>query len=305
MMRGVLLAVIIFLSPAAHAATVTRYSFAGATQSFTVAATGIYSISTLGGSGGNGLTSGSAATNGGLATLMRLSTQLNAGVTYNIVVGGAGMNATLAGSGGGGGGGSFIFDDSYNLLLAVGGGGGGGSLANSNGGNATFVGSALTGQSFTAPTYGNAFGGRAGALGTGGRSGATAIGRSLPILTGGAGGGGFLTYGGNGFRSLGGMAGSAGGVFGGIGNAGGGGGGGYSGGGGGGGAAAGGGGSSFHYAAAQLLSQNIASTKGNGYVEFTLDRVLDPIPEPASWALMLAGFGLIGTTMRHRRMAAS
>ena len=167
MMRGVLLAVIIFLSPAAHAATVTRYSFAGATQSFTVAATGIYSISTLGGSGGNGLTSGSAATNGGLATLMRLSTQLNAGVTYNIVVGGAGMNATLAGSGGGGGGGSF------------------------------------------------------------------------------------------------------------------------------------------HYAAARLLSQNIASTKGNGYVEFTLDRVLDPIPEPASWALMLAGFGLIGTTMRQRRMAAS
>ena len=304
-MRGVLLAILLFVTPTAHAATVTRYSFAGATQSFTVATTGIYSVSALGGSGGNGLTGSSAATSGGLATLMRLTTQLNAGMTYNVVVGGAGINATLAGSGGGGGGGSFIFDDSFNLLLGVGGGGGGGSLANSNGGNATLVGAALVGQSFTSPVYGVAAGGRAGALGTGGRSGATATAFSQPLLTGGAGGGGFLTYGGNGFRSLGGISGSAGGVLGGIANAGGGGGGGYSGGGGGGGAAAGGGGSSFHDAVSELVTHSVATTKGDGYVEFTLDRVLDPIPEPASWTTMLAGFGLIGTSMRRRRMAAS
>ena len=305
MMRGVLLVVLLFVTPAAHAATVTRYSFAGATQSFTVAATGIYSISALGGSGGNGLTSGRTATNGGLATLMNLSTQLNAGVTYNVVVGGAGINATLAGSGGGGGGGSFIFDDSYNLLLAVGGGGGGGSLANSNGGNATLAGAGLTGQSFTAPIYGVAFGGRSGALGTGGRSGAAATAFSQPVLTGGAGGGGFLTYGGNGFRSLGGMSGSAGGVFGGIGYAGGGGGSGYSGGGGGGGAAAGGGGSSFHDAVSLLVGQNIANTIGDGYIEFKFEKPISSVPEAASWTTMLAGFGLIGATVRRRRMAAS
>ena len=265
MMRGVLLAILLFVTPAAFAATVTRYSFVGATQSFTVAATGVYSISALGGSGGNGLTSSSAVTDGGFGSFVRLTSRLNAGVTYSVVVGGAGLNATLAGSGGG-------------------------SFANSNGGNATFVGSAVAGQTFNAPIYGIAAGGRAGALGAGGRSGTAAIASNQPILTGGAGGGGFLTYGGNGYRGLGGVSGSAGGVFGGIGNAG-----------GGGGAAAGGGGSSFYNAFSQLVSQNIATSKGEGYVEFTLDEMFDPIPEPASWATMLAGFGLIGSSMRRRR----
>jgi hypothetical protein len=305
MIRGILLAVI-FVSPVvAQATTISRYNFAGMTQSFTVAATGIYSISALGGSGGSGLTSSNSVTSGGLATSARLTTQLNAGVTYNVIVGGAGANAMLAGNGGGGGGGSFIFDNSNNLLLAVGGGGGGGSMANSNGGNATLAGSGVTGQSFIAPVYGFAAGGRSGAFGTGGRSGAAASARNQPLLTGGAGGGGFLTYGGNGFLGFGGISAVAGGVIGGIGNAGGGGGSGYSGGGGGGGAAAGGGGSSFSSAFADLTSESVAESRGDGYVEFSLDRLLDPIPEPASWAMMLTGFGLIGATLRRRRMAVS
>jgi hypothetical protein len=64
-----------------------------------------------------------------------------------------------------------------------------------------------------------------------------------------------------------------------------------------------GGGGGFHYAASRLVSHNVANTKGNGYVEFTRDRVLVLIPEPAGWTTMLAGFGLIGTTMCRRRMA--
>ena len=67
--------------------------------------------------------------------------------------------------------------------------------------------------------------------------------------------------------------------------------------------ASGGGRRSFNYAASRLVSHNVANTKGNGYVEFTRDRVRVLIPEPASWTTMLAGFGLIGTTMCRRRMA--
>lgn len=34
-------------------------------------------------------------------------------------------------------------------------------------------------------------------------------------------------------------------------------------------------------------------------------RVVGSVPEPATWVMMLLGFGLIGGTMRHRRAAAS
>lgn len=36
-----------------------------------------------------------------------------------------------------------------------------------------------------------------------------------------------------------------------------------------------------------------------------LDPNGDPVPEPASWAMLIAGFGLIGATMRRRRLLAS
>ncbi len=302
--RSLLLAALLAAPVASHATTVTRYDFTGAIQNFTVATTGIYSISALGGSGGNGLASGLASTNGGLATFINLTAQLNAGVSYTIVVGGAGIDAVMAGGGGGGGGGTFIFDSSNNLLVATGGGGGGGSLENSNGSNATLAGTANTGRSFTTTVYGIANGGNAGTLGTGGRGGASAMAPHQPLLAGGAGGGGFITYGGSGFLSLGGVSGIVGGVLGGIGKAGGGGGGGYSGGGGGGGSAAGGGGASFYAAATQLVSQGVASSSGNGYAEFTLDSIIEPLPDPASWMTMIAGFGLVGGMQRRRRRVA-
>lgn len=37
-----------------------------------------------------------------------------------------------------------------------------------------------------------------------------------------------------------------------------------------------------------------------GFVFSNVDAVVAPIPEPASWALMVAGFGVIGTAMRRR-----
>jgi hypothetical protein len=39
-------------------------------------------------------------------------------------------------------------------------------------------------------------------------------------------------------------------------------------------------------------------------VQATFDWKSDPVPEPASWALMIGGFGLTGAALRRRRMAA-
>ena len=302
-LRYLLLATLLAVPVASHATTATRFDFTGARQTFTVSTTGIYSISALGGSGGAGLTTGLTGTSGGLATIINLTTRLHAGVDYTILVGGAGIDAVVAGGGGGGGGGTFIFDSSNSLLVAAGGGGGGGSLANSNGSNATIAGTARTGQSFSTSVYGTANGGNAGTLGIGGRGGASAMASNQPLLSGGAGGGGFFTFGGSSFLSLGGVSGVNGGVLGGIGKSGGGGGGGYSGGGGGGGSAAGGGGASFYAAATQLISQEIVGSSGNGHVEFAFNPLVDPLPDPASWMTMIAGFGLIGGIQRRRRMA--
>jgi hypothetical protein len=32
--------------------------------------------------------------------------------------------------------------------------------------------------------------------------------------------------------------------------------------------------------------------------------ISDPVPEPANWAMMIAGFGLVGATQRRRRLSA-
>lgn len=48
-----------------------------------------------------------------------------------------------------------------------------------------------------------------------------------------------------------------------------------------------------------------SGTPGNGYRSFTntltLTDLVTPVPEPASWALMIAGFGLAGAAMRRRK----
>ncbi|MCS6986322.1 MAG: PEPxxWA-CTERM sorting domain-containing protein [Sphingomonadaceae bacterium] len=35
------------------------------------------------------------------------------------------------------------------------------------------------------------------------------------------------------------------------------------------------------------------------------DTPINPIPEPAAWALMIAGFGLVGMAARRRRLAVA
>lgn len=45
------------------------------------------------------------------------------------------------------------------------------------------------------------------------------------------------------------------------------------------------------------------TTHGSGVVRvtYTYDAIEAPVPEPASWALMLGGFGMLGATMRRRK----
>ena len=45
-----------------------------------------------------------------------------------------------------------------------------------------------------------------------------------------------------------------------------------------------------------------AATPGNAYRAFS-NSVTVPVPEPASWALLLLGFGAVGVTLRSRRYA--
>jgi hypothetical protein len=45
------------------------------------------------------------------------------------------------------------------------------------------------------------------------------------------------------------------------------------------------------------------SGTNNGVVTLDFDTVAAPVPEPASWAMLITGFGLTGAVMRRRRMA--
>jgi hypothetical protein len=56
----------------------------------------------------------------------------------------------------------------------------------------------------------------------------------------------------------------------------------------------------------QFVVTNVGQTSGNPSglrVEFTASDVT-AVPEPASWAMMIAGFGLVGAAMRRRTTAA-
>ncbi len=60
----------------------------------------------------------------------------------------------------------------------------------------------------------------------------------------------------------------------------------------------------FQYSVAQttdlvLTEGNSASTRGGG-TRLTFNVPQSPIPEPATWAMMIAGFGLVGAAMRRR-----
>jgi hypothetical protein len=50
---------------------------------------------------------------------------------------------------------------------------------------------------------------------------------------------------------------------------------------------------------------NITDAAGLGFDDFTFTVGAGAIPEPATWAMMIGGFALVGASMRRRRTAAS
>ena len=279
---------------AASAATVFTFGYTGAFATFTVPATGIYSILAMGAQGGNGIGNGGGSIGGGLGAEIGSDFFLNAGDAISVATGGMGaMPGTgFPGGSGGGGGGSFVFDQTTATILVFAGGGGGGgdhSADFRNSGDASQVGNAGAGA-----------GAGLGGLGTGGGGG----------MQGGGGGGGFRTDGtsalgaggGGGASYQSGLAGGVGtqgsGAFGGFGGGGGGGyggggGGGYGGGGGGGSLGdPGGGGGSFTVPIAGYVGvSGFQSGDGNVTITQTFD-----VAEPASTAVVgisLAALGLL------------
>jgi len=66
-----------------------------------------------------------------------------------------------------------------------------------------------------------------------------------------------------------------------------------------GGSGSGGGGGSF--LAATATNRSDTTNIGNGFASIELFAATTPIPEPASWALMISGFGVVGAAMRRRK----
>jgi hypothetical protein len=265
----------------------------------------------------------------------------NSGDVLSLAVGGAGQESGTYSPGGGGGSFVVLdhsADHSANLvpILIAGGGGGAGYADDSNGQGGLIGPNGGTAPSSVHDQPGCNGGG--GSSGSGGGAASASGYCSYYFVPGNAaGGGGFLTDGQDGTSVdyaayglhwqgadggssfLNGLAGGVGaggdlaagaGGFGGGGAGGGrfngGGGGGYSGGGGGyDGNAGGGGGSYFNTDAiyqSVMLSEQGGVHSGNGFIE--IDRLGsdgDPVPEPATWALMMSGFGLAGAALRRRR----
>ena len=51
-----------------------------------------------------------------------------------------------------------------------------------------------------------------------------------------------------------------------------------------------------------VTEQSLVSKATSFKITYTYDPVLAPIPEPASWAMMIVGFGAAGAVIRRRRM---
>ena len=198
---------------------ISSFSYSGAVVTYTVTTTGLYAITAIGGSGGNGYDSV-----GGFAADVVGDIQLTAGEILDIAVAGAGADVSqLEGTGGGG---SFVVEagstGSLTPLVIAGGGGGGSAYSlGANGGNAGGIvssggagGAAGRDDGPRANEYG---GGGGGGLQNDGGSGAEGAG-GASFAGGAAGGpgkggvGGFGGGGGNGYGSGGGGGGYSGGV---------------------------------------------------------------------------------------------
>jgi Glycine rich protein/PEP-CTERM motif len=295
------------LASAAEANAET-FVFTGGQQTFTASVSGEYAVELLGASGGNAANFGSS--DGGLGAEVSGAVFLTAGEDLTLFVGGQGGSGTNAG---GGGGGSFVFlgTDVFNGtdVLAVAGGGGGGGRSFGGAG-----GPGLAGTSGGSGGRGGTYGGPGGVGGTGGGGGGGGG------LAGGGGGAGVSTglagYGGNGaagafggkFPNAGAGSyddGGGGGGFGGGGGGGtgGGGGGGFSGGGGGYGGNFGGGGGS--YLASLFKDQVLTAGVNRGDGSISITALTPAVPEPSTWAMMLAGFAGLGWLAHTRRRKTS
>lgn len=271
--------------------------YTGSIITWTVPTTGVYAIDAFGAQGGYGPIDGSGF-HGGRGAEIVGDFSFAAGTLLYIAVGGLG-SSTANNYNGGGGGSSFVVDSLNNPLLIAGGGGGVRSFANQNGSDASTTQYAMTGV-------------RAGGVN---QVKTTGLGQGGVVSSSsyGGGGGGFYSNGaidssGSGQSWGNGLAGGAGyyadfctsvGGFGGGGSGtgcgGGGGGGGYSGGDGG---WIAGGGGSYNAGFDQAAFSGVGY--GDGHISIL---EVSAVPEGQSWALMLGGLALVGTTLRKRKSA--
>jgi PEP-CTERM motif-containing protein len=244
--------------------------------SFAAPVTGEYAVELLGASGGN---STELNTGGGLGAEVSGDVFLTAGEDLTLFVGGQGDSRP---AGGGGGGGSFVFRGTNVLAVAGGGGGAGFDMGPGGPGLAGRRGGTAGGTGGAGGMYGN--GGGGGGLGIAGISGGGG-GAGVNDPPNGLGGNGAGPGSGAGGTSpLGGGGGGAGGHGGGDGGFG------------------GGGGS---YLASlftdQVLKAGVKS--GDGSISITSFKLA--VPEPSTWAMMLAGFAGLGWLAQTRRRKTS
>ncbi|MFL5298464.1 MAG: PEPxxWA-CTERM sorting domain-containing protein [Phenylobacterium sp.] len=303
----------------AHSAVAaTTFNFSGAIDTWTAPTTGFYQILAWGAQGGNWPSNffPNPVGTGGRGAEVGGDVFLNAGATLFIVVGGIGGDGE-GDTGGGGGGGTWIFTRGAgptDIPLAIAGGGGGTSYAGLGNGQdgqiTTGAGLGGTGGGFSGG------GGGAGWLGNGQDAGSSVVTFGVgprPYGTGGLGLPSFLGGSTVGCRDFNYCFGNVSGGFGGGGGAGydfGGGGGGYSGGDGGRlGARVGLGGGSYLDAGFTNVVEVAGARSGNGLVTISDVRGLTPppapVPEPATWAVMLTGFFTTGLALRRRRRPAA
>jgi hypothetical protein len=270
------------------------FTFTGAVQTYVVPETGEYEI-TLAGAQGGSSTDGNP---GGMGAVVGGDIFLKQNELLGIFVGGAGYS--FPGYAGGGGGGTFLGNPNRVFFIAGGGGGGGyGERSIADG---------RPGRSQRSASAGR--GGNGGAGGSGGYGGE---GGQDPTGFNGGGGSGLNSPGGDGFEGKKGLSGYGGYAYygglpgggfggGGAGYSGGGGGGGFSGGGGGTGGnkagGGGGGGGSFIIGRATDTFGFTGANSGNGYASIMM------VPEPSTWAMILAGFSAMGVMLARRARAA-
>jgi hypothetical protein len=98
------------------------FDYTGSLQTYTVSATGTYTITVAGAEGGYAFTG--AGTNPGNGAVLAGQISLTAGTVLEILVGGQGGYGSGISNSGGGGGGSFVYIQNASTPLIVAGGGG-------------------------------------------------------------------------------------------------------------------------------------------------------------------------------------